>query len=489
MSDRPLPDDPAQWPNDANELLGVRYGVTPRELRRAYNQLIRVYKPEQYPEQFRRIREAYEYLLRFAELFASDAEPSPATPVEPTQTETREQSAVPDSPEWIAVPPRPVEEETSAAPEAARHRLEEIDGLWEMACGGRPAIAYERLAQLVQQQAGRAELYTRLYWLRKLFPEVDARREPADWLVQGLLATGQAGPLRELYREEVADDPDEALSERFERLLDAPLSAGPLADLLEWRIQAAVRRQRWDILEANLERFRARFALDEEQLWLRLLFTLADGVAWARDAAGVRLLEVCRQEIRHHEQFASTMPHSFDRFDLLLEASAGWSMLHDHNHVPVSMLHLLAASWSRPFAEVRGPLMEVLESMARTPQRWLDRLDEMRHRAPATLALFGELLDRFEEVREDVSPEPCEPEVARDLTLAFLPQLQAANYEAERIRLLLFCIREGISPEEMAEVASGFTGGWQELGTFWTRTLLADWSLRHLYRAYRLFWA
>jgi hypothetical protein len=71
MSDRSLPDDPARWPSNPCELLGVPFGGALRDLRRAYTRLIRVYKPEQYPEQFRLIRAAYDYLLPFAR--SSDA--------------------------------------------------------------------------------------------------------------------------------------------------------------------------------------------------------------------------------------------------------------------------------------------------------------------------------------------------------------------------------------------------------------------------------
>ena len=64
MSHPALPDDPADWPKNPAELLGVEPGADARELRRAYTRLIRVYKPEQEPEKFQRIRAAYELLLR-----------------------------------------------------------------------------------------------------------------------------------------------------------------------------------------------------------------------------------------------------------------------------------------------------------------------------------------------------------------------------------------------------------------------------------------
>ena len=62
--------------------------VLPRDLKRAYTRLIRAYKPEQHPEQFRRIREAYETALRYVEWYA--------TRIESTE-ETATVEPVPDS--------------------------------------------------------------------------------------------------------------------------------------------------------------------------------------------------------------------------------------------------------------------------------------------------------------------------------------------------------------------------------------------------------
>src|SRR5437764_570636 len=72
VSEPSLPDDPARWPDDPYELLGVPRDVSPRDLRRAYTRLIRAYKPEHFPEQFRRIRAAYETVLRLAEFFGAE---------------------------------------------------------------------------------------------------------------------------------------------------------------------------------------------------------------------------------------------------------------------------------------------------------------------------------------------------------------------------------------------------------------------------------
>ena len=54
MSVPDLSPDPASWPQDPYRLMGVRPGVSPRDLKRAYHALIRRYKPEHAPEEFRK---------------------------------------------------------------------------------------------------------------------------------------------------------------------------------------------------------------------------------------------------------------------------------------------------------------------------------------------------------------------------------------------------------------------------------------------------
>src|SRR4051812_38918873 len=60
MSVPDLPDDMADWPTDPFALLGVTPGASGADVKRAYTRLLRRFKPEHHPDQFRRIREAYE---------------------------------------------------------------------------------------------------------------------------------------------------------------------------------------------------------------------------------------------------------------------------------------------------------------------------------------------------------------------------------------------------------------------------------------------
>src|SRR5205807_3335279 len=59
-----IPDDP-DWsllPHAPVRFFGLNAGFDRRELKRSYNQLIRRFKPERFPQEFQRIRAAYEQL-------------------------------------------------------------------------------------------------------------------------------------------------------------------------------------------------------------------------------------------------------------------------------------------------------------------------------------------------------------------------------------------------------------------------------------------
>src|SRR4051794_26989422 len=64
MSAEHLPEDLQRWPRDPFQVLGVPRGCDPGEARKAYTRLIRHFKPEQHPDHFRTIREAYDAVKR-----------------------------------------------------------------------------------------------------------------------------------------------------------------------------------------------------------------------------------------------------------------------------------------------------------------------------------------------------------------------------------------------------------------------------------------
>src|SRR5262245_66347645 len=102
MSPPELPENLRDWPDDPFDVLGVRRGDDDAELKRAYTRLIRRFKPEHFPEQFRRIREAYETALEHANWFGHfrppQPEPEPRPEPEPAAREPQPEPEFPPHP-------------------------------------------------------------------------------------------------------------------------------------------------------------------------------------------------------------------------------------------------------------------------------------------------------------------------------------------------------------------------------------------------------
>jgi hypothetical protein len=474
MSEHTLPEDCSRWPANPFDLLGVAPGVSERDLRRAYARLIRAYKPEHSPEQFRRIREAYETVRSYAAFYTTFEAPAdpPAPPDEDRQV-APSLSGVPESDD----PAAPVEDR---APVPLPRTLdEELDEAWEWAVAGDEARAYARLLELRDAHPGRPETYLRLYCLLGLAPELDGRRKPCDFLAECLRESGGGGPCHEPYRLEIEDDPAEALTGRFVALLEATTQPGLLATFVEWRWRAAAGRGRFDVIGNDVPGLRARLAFDAEEVWLRLLAFAAGQLAWIPARPDAFGLAECLREIGTHQHLQLSSADVFDRLEFLERVAAGWHSLVKCGAVPADLLGLLSRFWARPFPEVRPAVMGLLAAIDQEKMEWLCYLDALQV-YPALLALFGEILDSHQWTldREDDDRDPDElAESARQ----FLEEFGGVRYGGGlRTRLLAFCLRERIDPEVVARVAIAET---VPLPDARRDKLVNDWPLRHLYRA------
>ncbi len=456
MSEPALPDDPSRWPDDPHQLLGVPRDVSPRDLRRAYTRLIRTYKPEQFPEQFRRIRAAYEAALRLAEFFAAPAgEPEASIPAEPPG------ASAPGSP------------------------ADDPDVLWERAAAGDEAGAYAALADLHRRRPDRPDLPLRLYWLLALNPDLDPDRPAADWLATALRQTGLTGPALELYRRELDERPAEALT-AGERLREVAAAPERVAEVLTGRAKAAVRLKRWDVLRADLAAARERVRPWDEAAWLGLQLTALDGLAWeAGDPLAGALMAECRREVEDLQHLAVRQPEAFDRLDFLLAATAGWRDAKEEADLPPALIELLPRAWARPYAEARPLLVRVLEQVGAAPRNWLRHFDALGRHCPAALAQFGGLLAQYQDRLDEEPPVPHPRGVLAGLVADFLAEQDRLAYGALRPRLLAFCLREAVGPEMVAAVAPPTGVG----GALLSEALMADWPLRYVCWACRLFWA
>jgi hypothetical protein len=457
VSEPSLPDDPARWPTDPHELLGVPHDVNPRDLRRSYTRLIRTYKPEQFPEQFRRIRAAYEAALRVAEFFGA----ARGLPIEPPAPESpsRERPEVFDP-------------------------AEDANALWELAAAGHEARAYAGLAGLFRRRPDQADLPLRLYWLLALEPDLEPGRDPSSWLADALRLGRLGGPATELFRRELDERPAEALA-AGEALLAVEAQTDHLAAYLSARIAAAAQLRRWELVRSDLDRGRERVRPTDEVSWLRLVLAAIDHLAWAVDDAAVDLLADCRREVESLSHLAVHHSQAFDRVEYLLTAAKGWEALRRDGVVPPELLDLLPAAWVRPFPAVRPLVAELLSQVAAAPHQWLRHLDALAARNPAALGFVGNLLAQHQDRLSEPPPMPHPPADLARLVVDWFAQEGRWAYSTFRVRLLGFCLREAVGPELVAAVAPTMAVGGEPVAPVIDR----DWPLRLVCWACRLAWA
>ncbi|HZT79469.1 MAG TPA: hypothetical protein VFA26_04590, partial [Gemmataceae bacterium] len=312
MTAAPLPADLALWPDDPLAVLGAPPGADAAALRRACDERLAAFPADQFPEQHRRVCAAYSAALRQLDLDRL-LEGGPALVAGPA-------SAPP-------VPPPPPAPPSDLAAELA--------GLWQQALAGEEEPAYRQLVAVRRGCPDRPEVYLRLYWLLKTTPDLDGERAPADWLVEGLLATSFADPLWELYRREAAANPQAALDVGSTDLLDGPLPVPHLARLAECRWRAAGRLEQWELINRDLDALRDRVRPADALAWVRLMLAAARELAWGPAAVCGPRLAAIQEEMK---RLAADPPR------LPLEQLGRWQIRLDESRTALDSLGRLAAA-------------------------------------------------------------------------------------------------------------------------------------------------
>jgi hypothetical protein len=485
MSAPQLPEDLSRWPDDPFELLGVRRGIAPRDLRRVYTGLIRTYKPEQFPEHFRRIRSAYESVLRHIELFQHFHFEEEST--------TSEDGDAAEGPQILPapreLPPEEGDDEADTpivqAPVFDLHR--NLKDAWELACSGKEPEAYERLRRLQETQPGESDVYLRLYWLLALMPEIDSNRTPIDWLLTGVRHAGLGGPLRELLRRELAEFPGLSVSATCTQLFRGNASPSALLDLLEIRWRAAQERTQWNLISDDVRALGQRFLHSDESSWARLLLMAIDFLAWAPLIAHRDPIAGWRKELEQAIHLHGSLGAEMDRLDFLIALAEAWrqcGQLPGH----ASFLPLIRDSWTRPPNELRLDVQAYLAEVAQNPTRFLEYFDVVAASAPDVLTQFGKVLIDYASGSDvEMPPEECST-AANPRVLELLEELDSDQYRWLRPKLLALCVNEAVSPEAVAGLVQGRPTFWVSGQTHLSQALAGDWALRYVFLSCWLFW-
>lgn len=466
MAESHLPDDLEQWPREPFAVLGVARPAGRKTVRAAYAQLIRRFKPERFPDHFRRIREAYDRALEVVQwnewedrqtaTGGVDAHSSSSTeateqPIEPLEPESAPASSAADAAQ--TPPPEPNPAPPDSPPRPARPRrarseslTETLDRIWRQALAGDAAAAYSRLKECEASLPGDARICLRAYWILSLYPWLDGQRNPCEWLVRGLERGVWNLGLAELYRRELERRPDESFSPRCLRLLEAIQDDNHLLRFLDWRWAALHRTRRWDLFEMDVARLRSRFEYNATAAWVRLLLHVAERFAWEEHPAAREAFEYCRNEAGNHRRLELEMANEFDRFDQLDLLVHEWRHVLVMNallNVPDEQRALMPLAWRHSAEEIRRHWDVFAAALARDPDTALSMFDHQWRSSPRVVRF---LLHRAKQLSHLAPVEDADRKEILELLIGrFLAEHSTYPYQQMRRSLLAFCLSHAVT--------------------------------------------
>jgi len=455
-----LPENLELWPSDPRMLLGLTPDdADPMAAKRSYIRKIKRFKPEQFPEHFRRLRDAYEEVVSqmardaFLKQIQGDA-PAENMPGTAPQ-DGNGASAGSDGSTTVAAEAQadgaqgsyPIVREAPFVPSSP------VDAAWLQAIEGDEAWAYRDLKGLAAdpERAGDAPL--RLYWLLSVRPELDSQKHRCDWLLEAFRREKLVGPALELYRRELERPGEEIESGRSEAALKMELPSYALYHLALSRWQALGARGAWKEILSDFPRLRKKFQFDDEVSWGRLLLAAADLALWRDAGAAEDVVRICDAEVDSLHHLHVPLREHLERFDLVRDTVEGWRQLSRQGRVPEPWLQLIHYGWTETIDRIYPIAAQVAANIAADPEGTLTLIPILR--APMSTALMQlakELRHYGYRFGPAYAAERDEAHV-KPLVEAFCAKMRWLTYDVVRPEILHFCMRELVSPDYVAQIA------------------------------------
>ena len=476
-----LPDDVNRWPDDPAKLLGVAQDVSRLDLKRAYTRLIRRYKPEHAPEQFRRLREAFEQLDQQLEWRAvyeehlakqreqcgdasdNDEDETKAGPSGGSGQNGAAATADAESQDIVLrrVGERAEDEDSNNGLWRSRASSNAGDQLWQQTLdGGELRPVYLRLVEQAAQQLPSEIGYARLYWLLTIHPEFDSARDPCAWLIEGFRKHGLSGRLLSMFSIEVRRRMGQVPLALADDLLDGNDAANHLVDLAQTRWFAARCLGRFDVIGDDVERLRTRL-LDEPFEWQRLLCGAARLLVMVRSERAGVLLAAIRAEFALTSTDVSS-EWQWESLENTVALHEAWAndpqrlitrAMHPANNRTQLLLARLATlvevTWECSPLQARSDLIAMCVELTADPAAGLSELTWI---ASVSRPLVRRLLELLYEQRAEFGGDEnyqITPAVEAELHRFVRSELWHKGYSSEAT-VLSFCLREAVTPQDVA---------------------------------------
>lgn len=504
MSD--LPEDLNLWPSDPFELLNVKRTDDARTAKRAYFKLARKYKPDRFPAEFQKVRQAYESVENWLSWQHQYTDPDPVsddanesvTPVAPsTVDDTQVDRADDHSDQQVDSSNRidrirvdrvervdqsePVED----VPVATLVPNAPMDRFVETLSGQGISAAFVHLNNLDPSSHGSDQVASAnlaKYFVGRFLPKSLGNPDASDakenvlradqmrisFLLKSLENPSASFTALSQLKTEFDRNNQLANCEAFKRYLAKSDDFKTLGSLYELRWEAIGHYQPAIVVE-DLNRLRPmslESASSQEQ-WTNLLVASMNYTVWYQDPKIAAHTEQVWSEL-----CADNQSWAADSVELLMVGAEQWKTMPRD-------------TWSAAIPWTRGTLPEtfrkiwlpVAQQISANPIGSLELMEPRFNDSSLAMSLFSDGLHVLMQATEKEFAEPDWDE-ARKLVACFFEETGATGYYTNRRRLLEFCIFNQLSPYTFASAADSFIDHSRHETASWSDLIEADQPLK-----------
>jgi hypothetical protein len=304
-----LSDELARWPINPRTILNVPSSAGKSEIRKAYAQLIRRFRPETHPQHFQRIREAMEILLAGLD----DENGSESFSVELTSDYGIAQVGLFDSRQQPSGNDVRRESDASSISQSVHGSASweaERDQVWAEYTQRPSAECLQKLQDLAVRSDRDPVPFLMGCWAARLRPDLARERRPFEWIREGIEKFGGTTELVELLMEELRDNTTLLSEEDSGHLAERIQSSELLQAYLSSRWKLMAQRGVWQWISREYEAMQVRFSYSHPEVWLQITLRVFELSVPASDPNAQKLVAMAREELRtlsssrnSHQQF------------------------------------------------------------------------------------------------------------------------------------------------------------------------------------------
>lgn len=305
MAESHLSDNISEWPQDHYALLNVPHNVNELDLKRAYTRLIRIYKPDREPEKFARIRQAYEQLTSHLEWMSKFNDSS--TEMEITALDS-------DMQVFLHRPVHFSSQRYSPSTENSNRRDPvEKPNRWQ-------SIIEDHQQRQTQYSTWKStpeiltdREYSYLFWLLKIYPELDDCVDASYWLLNGL-RKHDSRYLFDLLCHEIYEEPEIIQVPEFQMLLDQiSIDYLPNMVLLRWLFTS--NDKLYSIASSDCKMIESKMALSHRVAYLNFLTNAYYFFIFSKVTSAVALTILLKEKIAELQDLELSHGYLLDDMD------------------------------------------------------------------------------------------------------------------------------------------------------------------------------